>query len=337
MVESDSALNSQNGEQVLRSIQEWMVQQAHAAKTTNQALDIDNHASGKGSHFSPSIAPREPSIEASNSASPERPIDPSQQANIPPVASNRPFVGKRMVRTVVGGLLIAIVVAVAWQAYRDDQTRKLIKAWGYSSVIWLSSALGAKGRDAESAVEASTKLSDQATPAETSRPAKELAELQQQLQTVVNDLAVLRRNVEQLSSKQEQKSRDIATAQATEQNVGEKTSSLTQTVVNDLAVLQRNVEQLSSKQEQMSRDIATVQAAEQNASEKISSLTKSAPVHVPPRKNAPRVVQAETPRPPSAASVPPQTSPAGMGSPTDQPPRPPLPVPIPAETPSPVR
>jgi hypothetical protein len=213
----------------------------------------------------------------------------------------------------------------------------LIKSWGYSSVIWLSSALGAKERDAESAVEASTKLSDQATPAETSRPAKELAELQQQLQTVVNDLAVLRRNVEQLSSKQEQKSRDIATAQATEQNVGEKTSSLTQTVVNDLAVLQRNVEQLSSKQEQMSRDIATVQAAEQNVSEKISSLTKSAPVHVPPRKNAPRVVQAETPRPPSAASVPPQTSPAGMGSPTDQPPRPPLPVPIPAETPSPVR
>ena len=228
MVESDSALNSQNGEQVLRSIQEWMVQQAHAAKTTNQALDIDNHASGKGSHFSPSIAPREPSIEASNSASPERPIDPSQQANIPPVASNRPFVGKRMVRTVVGGLLIAIVVAVAWQAYRDDQTRKLIKAWGYSSVIWLSSALGAKERDAESAVEASTKLSDQATPAETSRPAKELAELQQQLQTVVNDLAVLRRNVEQLSDRQEQMSRDILTVQAAEQNVSEKISSLPQ-------------------------------------------------------------------------------------------------------------
>jgi hypothetical protein len=81
MVESDPALSSQNGEQVLRSFQEWMVQQAHAAKTTNQAAEIDNHASGKGSHFSPSIAPREPAIKASSSGSPE-PIDPGHQANI---------------------------------------------------------------------------------------------------------------------------------------------------------------------------------------------------------------------------------------------------------------
>src|SRR6516164_830071 len=78
MVESDSAPNSQKGDQVLRSIQQWMVQQAHAAKTTNQAADVDNHASGKGCHPSPSMAPREPSIEASGSASPES-IDPSQQ------------------------------------------------------------------------------------------------------------------------------------------------------------------------------------------------------------------------------------------------------------------
>src|SRR5262249_56161123 len=106
----------------------------------NQAGDIDNHASGKGSHFSSSIAPREPSIEASSGASPE-PIDPSQQANIPPVASNRPFVGKRMVRTVVGGVLIAIVVAVAWQTYRDNHASKLVKSWGNSSVIWFLSAL----------------------------------------------------------------------------------------------------------------------------------------------------------------------------------------------------
>jgi hypothetical protein len=95
MVESDPALKSQNGEQVLRSIEEWMVQQGHAAKTTKQATDIDDHASGKGSHFTPSIAPPELSIEASSSASPERPIDPSQHAKIPPIASKRPFVGQR--------------------------------------------------------------------------------------------------------------------------------------------------------------------------------------------------------------------------------------------------
>jgi len=72
-------------------------------------------------------------------------------------------------------------------------------------------------------------LSDQATstPAVTPGPTNEFAELNQQLQTVVNDLAVLRRNVEQLSSKQEQMSRDIATVQATEQDAGERASSLT--------------------------------------------------------------------------------------------------------------
>jgi hypothetical protein len=196
---------------------------------TGSCCKDDNHASVKGSHFSPSIAPREPSIEAPSSASPERPIDPSQQAKIPPVANDRPFAGKRMVRTIVGGLLIAVVVAVAWQAYRDNETRKLVKAWGHSSVIRLSSALGAAERVSGSTVQPSAKLSDQtSTPSVTSRPANELTELQQQLQTVVSDLAVLRRNVEQLSSKHEQLSRDIATVQATEQNISEKISSLTQ-------------------------------------------------------------------------------------------------------------
>jgi hypothetical protein len=174
MVESkDQAINPQNNEQVLRSFQEWMVQQAHAAKSTNQAAqssDLDNHASQKGSYFSPSIASA--SIKSSSSASPEIPIDLSQPANIPPVASNRPFVGRQVFRTVVRGLLIVIVVAVVWQAYRDDQPRKLMKAWGHSSVIWLSSALGATERGSESAAEPSTKLSDQAsqTPTATSGP-----------------------------------------------------------------------------------------------------------------------------------------------------------------------
>jgi hypothetical protein len=290
MVESkDQALNSQNGEQVLRSFQEWMVEQAHAAKSTNQAAqfsDLDNHDSRKGS--SPSIAPREPSIESSSSASPGLPIDPSQQANIPRVASNRPFVSRQVVRTVVRSLLIAIVVAVVWQAYRDNQTGKLIKAWGHS-VIWLSSTLGATERDSESTAESSTKLSDQAAPMPTAMSGP-VAELQRQLQTVINDLAVIR----------------------------------------------SNVEQLSSKHEQMSRDIATMQAAEQNVSEKISSLTQPAPVHAPPRKNVPRLVHAETPKQSAAASLSPQTSPAGTAWPTEQPPRPPLPVPTPTEAPSPL-
>ena len=290
MVESkDQAVNPPNSEQVLNSFHEWMVQQAHAVKSTKQAAQLSD-ASRKGACFPPSIAP-EPSIKSSSSASPEHPIDPSKQANIPPVTSNRSSIERRVFRTVCG-LLIAIVVAVVWQTYRDDQTVKLIEAWGHSSVVWLSAALGATQRDSKSAAQPSTKLSDQAAPAPavTSRPAIEFAELNQQLQTVANDLAVLR----------------------------------------------RNIEQLSSRQEQMSRDISTVQAIEQNVSEKISSLTQAAPVHVPPRKNVPRLVHAETPRQPAAASGPSQPSTVGTASPTDQPPRPPMPLPTPAETSSPL-
>ena len=232
MVESkEQALNLQNSEQVLISFHEWMVQQAHAVKSTNQATqlsDLENSASRKGSYFPPSIA-SEPSIKSSSSVSQEHPIDPSKQANVPPGASNRSPVERQVFR-IICGLVIAIVFAVVWQAYRDDQTMKLVRAWGHSSVIWLSSALGAPQRESESAAEPSTKLSDQAasTPAVTPLPTKEFAELYQQLQTVVNDLAVLRRNVEQLSDRQEQMSRDILAVQATEQNVSEKVSSLTQ-------------------------------------------------------------------------------------------------------------
>ena len=135
-----------------------------------------------------------------------------------------------MVRSVVGRLVIAIVVGVVWQTYRDNQARKLIKAWGHSSVIWLSSSFGATQHDLELSAQSSTKLSDQAaqTPTAASMQANEVAEFKQQLLAAVNDLAVMRRDVEQLSDRQEQMSRDILTVQATEQNVSEKISSLTQ-------------------------------------------------------------------------------------------------------------
>jgi hypothetical protein len=135
MVQSkDQTLNPHNGDEVLRSFHEWMVQQDRAAKPTNQQAqlsDLDNQESPKGSYFSPTIASREPSL--GSPTSPGLPIDLSQ--NVSPVASNRPSVGKRVSRAAVRGLLIAIGVAVVWLAYRDDQTKKLIEDWGHSSVI----------------------------------------------------------------------------------------------------------------------------------------------------------------------------------------------------------
>ena len=151
MVDSkDQTLNPQNSEQILSSFHEWMVQQANAVKSTNQAAqlsDLDNCASRKGSYFSPSIG-SEPSVKSSSSASQEHPIDPSKQASISPGASNKSS-AERQVFRIICGLLVAIAVAVVWQAYRDDQTMILVKAWGHSSVIWLSAALGATQRESE--------------------------------------------------------------------------------------------------------------------------------------------------------------------------------------------
>jgi len=292
MGETKGHLDPQNS--VLSSFHEWMIQQAHAAKSPIGAVprpDQDNCASAKSASIAPEL-----SIKSTSGASQERPIGPSEHANVPAGGSS---FETRIVRAICS-LLIVVAVAAAWQAYRDDQTRKLVQAWGHSSVIWLSDALGAglaatpvaNRQQPESAAEPGGNLSDQAksTPAATSIPTKEFAELNEQLQTVANDLVVLR----------------------------------------------HNIEQLSARQEQMSRDILTVQATGQNVSEKISSLTQAAPVHAPPRKNVARLVRSETPRQPAAAPIPSQPQAAATASPVDQPPRPPLPLPTPAETPSPL-
>ena len=307
MVELDPALKSQNGDEILRSIEEWMVQQAHATKPTNQTADINKSSPPKETPLAPSIAPPEHSIESVGSAPPERPIHTSQQANISPAASSELFAKKRLAQTILGGFLIAFVVGVVWQTYRDNQTRNLIEAWEHSSVAWLTSIFSAKQRESRTSAQSSTKLSDQAAQKQTgtSLQTDEVAELKQQVLSLVNDLAVIRRDVEQLSGKQEQLSREIATVQATEQNVSEKISSLTQpapTLTQPAPTLAR----------------------------------PAAPAHGQARKNVPRVVHAETPKQPDAASLPATTSSTGTVSLTEQPPRPPLPVPTAAETPSPL-
>jgi hypothetical protein len=307
MVESDPVLKSQNADEILRSVQDWMIQQAHAARPANQTANINKSSPPKESPLSPSFAPPEHSIESVESASPERPIHTSPQANISPATSNELFAKKRLAQTILGGFLIAFVVGVVWQTYRDNQTRNLIEAWERSSVVWLRSFFSATPRESRTSAQSSTKLSDQAAQKQTgtSLQTDEVAELKQQVLSLVNDLAVIRRDVEQLSGKQEQLSREIATVQATEQNVSEKISSLTQpapTLTQPAPTLAR----------------------------------PAAPAHGQARKNVPRVVHAETPKQPDAASLPATTSSTGTVSLTEQPPRPPLPVPTAAETPSPL-
>ena len=254
-----------------------------------QPSDLDNCASRKGSYFSPSIA-SEPSIKSSSSATQENRVGHGKQANITPGREQRVVCRKAGISHHLRFLLPLSLLRFG----RPIGTIRPLN-WLELGKFVNDLVVGCSWRHAArvgTAAEPNTELPDQAasTPAVTLTPTKEFTELNQQLQTVVNDLAVLR----------------------------------------------RNVEQLSERQEQMSRDISTVQAIEQNVSEKISSLAQAAPVPVPPRKNVPRLVHAETPRQPAAASGPSQPSTVGTASPTDQPPRPPMPLPTPAETSSPL-
>jgi chromosome segregation ATPase len=292
------------GDKVLRSIEDFIVEQAHAAKHTVQTAGTDNCDSERGTPLSPNAASPEPSVEPSTSSSPEHSIDQSQQAKSSP-ASNE-FLIRSVVRTLVGGLFLVIVVAVAWQTYQDDQTSTLIKALAHSSVSWLSSSLKATQRDSASSAQSVAKTSDQVVqmPTATSMQANEVAEVRQQLLAVVNDLAVMRRDVEQLSSKHEQLSRDVETVQATVQGVTEKISSFSQPVPAPTQAQRRSVPRLVRAE-------------------------------IPRRPPDSAPVSPKTSQQSAAAPIPPTTSPTGTATLSEQPPRPPLPVPT-AEAPSPL-
>ena len=215
-------LNPQRGDRALHSsLQEWMTEQSKC-ETTDQGngkalpdLD-DDTCRTRQSYFSPNVVSPEPFIHAPSGTSPEPSIAP-QRANIKE-AGSRASVERRAFRTAIRGAIIVIAVAAGWQVYRDDQTKDLLKAWGHSLLNRSSAVLGTTQPGSEIVAEPGSKLSDQAvTPsAPTSIAIREFPQLQQQLQTIVSDLGALQRIVEQVASKQEQISRDVATLQSTE-------------------------------------------------------------------------------------------------------------------------
>ena len=252
MANSQSQDLNLRGDRALHSsLQEWITQQSKC-ETTDQgngkALpDLDDDTSRiRQSYFSPSVVSPESVVypdHAPSGTSPEPSIAP-QRANIKE-AGSRASVERRAFRTAIRGAIIVIAVAAGWQVYRDDQTKDLLKAWGHSLLNRSSAVLATTQPGSEIAAEPGSKLSDQAvTPsAPTSIAIREFPELQQQLQTIVSDLVALQRIVEQVASKQEQISRDVATLQATEQNISGRVSSLTQpTAVR--VVQRRNVAKL---------------------------------------------------------------------------------------------
>ncbi len=214
MPSSQSQAQSDQGDEIFLAFKEWLkIQEARHGRVNpagNGSLDSQRNEY----HFSPGVAPVEPSISG----------HPRQASFEKAEISRWRSVGRRVFRTFTYGVIIIVTVgaALAWQS-SDDKTRDMVRAWGIS-LIQLLSVLGAKSPIAsDAATEQASKTSQQASVAAESSP-----EAQHQLQTMVSDLAMVRRIVEQLAAKQEQMAQDIATLQAATQNVGEKKSTVPQ-------------------------------------------------------------------------------------------------------------
>ena len=200
VVSNIQAPDPQDVEDALRALNQSGVRQgrAHGAieeTDRNDSLDFDRD-------LAPSIVPR----------------DQNEEISIEELASNKPSLGKRVAGAIIGSIIVAIIATFAWQAYSDDQ----IKAW------W--SSIHSKKLKPSSDLAVNVQPSDQVTAVPPSAPTSLVAEtppeLLQQLQTIVSDLATLRHTVEEIASKQDQTSRDIASIQAAEQNLSKQISSI---------------------------------------------------------------------------------------------------------------
>jgi hypothetical protein len=165
-------------------------------------------------------------------------LSPSRVAGEPLL--QRSSVGKRVFRTLACGFIIVIVGgALAWQS-SDDGTKDIVRNWEISLIRVTSLPRTNSPTSSDVAAEPASKSSDQApipdnpqtapvnrvTPV--SLAARSSAELQHHLESIGNDIIVVRRIVDWLAARQQQMAQDIATLQLTEQIVIERLSSLPQ-------------------------------------------------------------------------------------------------------------
>jgi hypothetical protein len=213
VISANQAPDTKDVEDALRALNESRTQErrVHVARDETERSDPLDF----GRDFAPSIVPR----------------DENAQIGTEELASNKASLGKRVAGAIVGSIIIAIVVTFAWQG---------------------SSIYSKKSKpSSDLAVSISPQLSDQTTPVPQQAPTPVVAEmppeLLQQLQNIVSDLAVLRRTIEEMASKQDQTSRDIASIQAAEQNLSKQISPLAR--ANPVrAVAQRNAPNLPHSQ-----------------------------------------------------------------------------------------
>ena len=121
-----------------------------------------------------------------------------------PVASHRPSVGRRILRTLTRffiAVLIGVGATLAWQSH-GDAAREMLQAWS-PTLAWLLPVSTTK-----SAVVAATS-----------------PDPVQQLGPLAFNLDFVRRSVEQIAAKQEQMAQDIAALQAVEEDIRQKMAS----------------------------------------------------------------------------------------------------------------
>jgi hypothetical protein len=150
----------------------------------------------------------------------------------------RPSARKPNFRTLGCCFIIIVLVgcALAWQS-SDDGTKDIVRKWKIS-LIPLTSVLHTNSpTSSDIAAEHASKSSDQAPMAGNpptapfnqatsgSLAARSSAELQHHLESIVNDVALIRRIVDRLAARQEQMTQVITTLQFTERNVIEGLSS----------------------------------------------------------------------------------------------------------------
>ncbi len=204
-------------EDILVSFREWL-----SVQEDRWRRDADRNEF----HISPSIAPGDPLIDANR-----------RRARL-----KRQSVGRRVFRTVAWGFIFTVIFigAFAWQA-GDEQTKDMMRGWGISLSRVLSGVRANLSSRFDVAAETIFKTEDQAATTQNvahlqtssinlSIPASlatgSLAELQQQLDTIGNNIADVQRVVEKLAARQEQMDQDIATLQWTGQNVIQELSAV---------------------------------------------------------------------------------------------------------------
>ena len=176
-------------------------------------------------HVSPDLAPLEPLLEVRPGRGRTRRVSPS---------GNRRSVGREVLRLFVYGLIIITIGGAAFASqYGDDNIKETLGIL-QSSVSGLSPFLGAN--PSARALEGFSKSSDQVSTQDKisakearfiqSTPVSVMAgsspQIQQQLETMASQLAIVRGLAEQLTVSQKKMAQDIAALETAKENLSQK-------------------------------------------------------------------------------------------------------------------